>query len=139
MPRQQTPSFRRGDVLAARPLSQLAGGLAALQRSSNGFGVREALNLRCVIIGSLTAPADTLDVPTTCVVAILRIKSNGRLRVTEERLTVCNFTPGLTAEDGTYAKIEMLDGLWEVYWVDCEPQAALDGLDPEPDPGGGEA
>lgn len=89
---------------------------------------------RVAVIDSLAAPSSVIGTPTTCVCAVLAYNSStGMLEVTDERITATNFTKSLTAVDGTYGLIRYI-GVWEIYWVDCEPDTALEGLDPEPTP-----
>lgn len=86
---------------------------------------------RVVIIGSLTAPSSANVAPTSCVCAVLqRNATTGVLTASALRITAKNYSPGLTGADGTYAKVEWLEGCWEVYWVDCNPSAGLTGLTP---------
>ncbi len=89
--------------------------------------------LRIAIIGTLTAPVTSDLVPTSCVGAILDYDTDGSLKATDDRVTFKNFDSTLTAEDGTYAKIEKLAGQWEIYWVACEPTPAWEGLEEVPD------
>lgn len=93
---------------------------------------------RVAIIGGIAAPSAVLGTPTTCVCAVLRLnRDSGQLEVTDDRITVTNFSKGLSAVDGTYGKAEF-DGVWELYWVDCSASSDLTGLNPTPTPEVGE-
>ena len=86
-------------------------------------------SVRVVIIGSLTAPATSDATPTSGNAAVLkRNKSNGKLEVTTKRIAFKNADASLTATDGTYAKIELIDGIWDCYWVACSATTAWMGL-----------
>ncbi len=93
---------------------------------------------RVAIIGGISAPSTVLGTPTSCVCAVLKLNmTTGQLEATNERITVKNFSKYLSAVDGTYGKAE-LDGVWELYWVDCGPSSDLMGLNPTPTPEVGE-
>lgn len=88
-------------------------------------------HLRVAVIGSLTAPTSATGTPTTCPCAVLsRNPTTGVLSATAGRVTITNYSPGLTAVDGTYALAEDKGGCWELYWVDCGASTGLTGLSP---------
>lgn len=96
--------------------------------------VRFAANemARVVIIGGLTAPANSAAAPTTCVCGMLRRNvTTNVLTTTDDRITALNWTSANTAADGTYAIAKFI-GVWEIIWVDCNPTAAWEGLDEVP-------
>jgi len=86
-------------------------------------------HVRVVIIGSLTAPVTSDATPTSGTAAVLkRNTSNGKLEVTSQRIAFKNVDASLTATDGTYAKLELIDGIWDCYWVACSATTAWTGL-----------
>lgn len=131
-----------GSILGPNAIRQLREDhkkLSRLRISQTGFEQSRQISpqrKRVAIIGSLAAPTAVLGTPTSCVCAVLRLNvSTGKLEVTDERITVFNFSKGLTAVDGTYGKAEF-DGVWELYWVDCSASSDLTGISPTPEVGG---
>lgn len=88
---------------------------------------------RVAIIGTLAAPTGVLSTPTTCVAAVLSLNPTTKLlTVTDERITVHNYDPSVTAEDGMYGKVEF-QGVWELYWLSCSPSTGLTELEENPE------
>jgi len=89
---------------------------------------------RIAVVGELSAPTSSVDeAPTEGIGAILqRSASTGELSITDERVDFVNYTPDFTASDGTYGIVLWIDGIWELIWLACDVDTALDGLDPDP-------
>lgn len=108
----------------------------SLNHQADVCGDAQPPRKRVAIIDGLAAPTSSTGAPTTCVCAVLkRNVTTGQLETTDERITVTNFSIGLTVADGTYGKAEYDGGVWELYWVDCGPSTGLTGLNPEPEAG----
>ena len=83
-------------------------------------------NGRPAVIGSaLTAPASSLVTATSCTVYFLELQTNGTQVLNETAQTAYNDDPEVTAEVGTYCRLEFLNGRWMFYYMGCETQAAL--------------
>ena len=89
---------------------------------------------RVIIVGTLPAPV--AGVPGTGIAAGVKYKKDapgkGKMVATDTRYNIVNYDSRLTASDGTFAKIELLEGKWDCYWVGCGPETGLTGLDPTP-------
>lgn len=87
---------------------------------------------RVVIIGDLAAP--TGDTPTTGLAAGLDYDPTTKaISANSKRYPFFNFDRDLTAEDGTFAKIEVCEGIWDCYWVGCSPMYGFTGLPEDPE------
>jgi hypothetical protein len=126
--RPEIPGFAKGDQLKAADLQTLSHAVASLLRSSSP-ALHHPLNLRVAVIGSLAAPTSAATDPTQCTCAVLLFDpSTEKLTPTARRIIAHNFSAGLTAQDGTYGKVEW-DGVWEIYWCDCRPTPEFVGLE----------
>lgn len=87
---------------------------------------------RVVIIGTLTAP--TGATPTTGLAAGLDYDPTTKaITANDKRYALYNWDRDLSAEDGTFAKIEICEGLWDCYWVGCGPMYGFTGLPEDPE------
>jgi hypothetical protein len=87
---------------------------------------RYPISGRPAVIGSaLTAPVSSLAVATSCTVYFLEFQSDGTHELNETAQTAYNDDPDVTAEIGTYCRVERLDGRWMIYYLGCDTQAAL--------------
>ena len=86
---------------------------------------RRAVNRAAVIATDLTAPASSLAVATSCTIYFLDIQSNGTRVLNTTSDTAYNDDPDLTADTGTYCRVEKLDGRWMIYYLGCAAQDAL--------------
>jgi hypothetical protein len=88
--------------------------------------------IRVAIIGSLAAPTSATGTPTSCTAAVLKMDPvTKQLSDSGKRVTLHNYSTDLECDDGTYGKAEF-DGVWELYWVNCTPDATLQDLPTEP-------
>ena len=86
----------------------------------------ESYRHRPAVIGSaLAAPASSLVPATSCTVYFLELQSDGTQVLNETPYTAYNDDPEVTAEVGTYCRLEPLNGRWMVYYLGCDPQQAL--------------
>jgi hypothetical protein len=86
----------------------------------------ESYRHRPAVIGSaLTAPVSSLAVATSCTVYFLELQTNGTQVLNETAYTAYNDDPEVTAEVGTYCRLEFLNGRWMIYYLGCDLQAAL--------------
>ena len=86
----------------------------------------ESYRHRPAVIGSaLTAPASSLAVATSCTVYFLELQTNGTQVLNETAYTAYNDDPEVTADVGTYCRLEFLNGRWMFYYMGCDTQAAL--------------
>jgi len=89
-------------------------------------------HLRVVIIGTLTAP--TGATPTTGIAAGLDYDPTTKsITANDKRYAFYNFDRDLSAEDGTFAKIEICEGIWDCYWVGCGAMYGFTGLPEDPE------
>jgi len=81
---------------------------------------------RPAVIGSaLTSPASSLAVATSCTVYFLDLQTNGTQVLNETAYTAYNDDPEITADVGTYCRLQWLNGRWMIYYLSCDTQAAL--------------
>ena len=85
-----------------------------------------------IIVGSLTAPLADGTPGTGIAAGITYDPDNGKMIATDIRYAIVNYDPGLTASDGTFAKIETMDGTTDCYWVGCGPVPGMTGLVADP-------
>ena len=96
------------------------------------FAINECVRRRVVIIGSLAAP--TTAVPTTGLAAGLDYDPTTKeITANDERYIIHNWDDSLTADDGTFAKIEYMEGAWDIYWASCSPKEGFTGLPEDPE------
>ena len=88
--------------------------------------VVESYRRRPAVIGStLAAPTSSLVTATSCTVYFLELQSDGTQVMNETPYTAYNDDPEVTAEIGTYCRLETVNGRWMIYYLGCDPQAAL--------------
>ena len=81
---------------------------------------------RPAVIGStLTAPASSLAVATSCTVYFLELQTDGTQVLNETAYTAYNDDPEVEADVGTYCRLEWLNGRWMIYYLGCDIQSAL--------------
>lgn len=121
-------------VLGNKAIQQLRIGLKKLDRlgvpgqsAATVPRVSGVNRRRVVIVGTLDPAAG--DTPSQGIAAGLRYDPDTRvIEATDERFELWNWDDSLTAEDGTFAKIEWLDGAWDIYWLGCGPKSGFTGL-----------
>lgn len=87
---------------------------------------------RPAVIGSaLTAPASSLAVATSCTIYFLERQSDGTQELNTTAETAYNDDPEITADVGTYCRVESLNGRWMIYYLGCDIQSALVAVVPE--------
>ena len=86
---------------------------------------RRGTNRPAVIGSTLTAPASSLVAATTCTVYFLELQSDGTQVLDETPYTAYNDDPEVTADIGTYCRLEVLNGRLMIYYLGCDVQAAL--------------
>lgn len=102
------------------------------QRRGNGAASRAAIRREfrfATLASGITAPASCLA-PTENTVARLRWKvSTGGLIITADRPTVWNFDKGVSTSDvGHYGVAQLIDGVWEIISLSCDPFSELEGI-----------
>ena len=86
----------------------------------------ESYRHRPAVIGStLTAPASSLAVATSCTVYFLELQTDGTQVLNETAYTAYNDDPEVEADVGTYCRLEWLNGRWMIYYLGCDIQSAL--------------
>lgn len=86
---------------------------------------------RVVIIGTLAAP--TSATPTVGLAAGFDYDPTTKeVSANDKRYIIFNWDRDLSAEDGTFAKIETCEGLWDCYWAGCSPMYGFTGLPEDP-------
>lgn len=89
-------------------------------RSSNG-------RLQVVLTTDLMAAVNTKRDPSTATARILRRKTDGDLTLSTDSITIVNRFTQISVDAGTYAKVEMIDGEWQLYAADCPGGSASSG------------
>ncbi len=126
-------------VFGDKAVQQLRIGLKKLNRlgvpgQSGGIVPRQPGDnrRRVIIVGTLAAA--TTATPTTGIAAGLRYNpTTMAISATTERYEIMNFDPHVSAADGTFAKIEFVEGAWDCYWVGCGPKSGFTGLPADPE------
>jgi len=78
-----------------------------------------------VIASTLSAPASSLAVATTCTVYFLILQADGTQELSTNPETAYNDDPEVTADIGTYCRLEWLNSRWMIYYMGCDVQSAL--------------
>ena len=86
-------------------------------------GVVKSQKRQAILTNDLLAAVDTLTDPSTAEADLLNLKANGDLELSGERVTVVNRFENISIDEGTYIKIEWIDGEWQPYAADCGPQS----------------
>jgi hypothetical protein len=89
-------------------------------RSRGGGGRRSA-----VIGSALSAPSSSLVAATSCTIYFLELQSDGTQELNPTAGTVYNDDPEVTAEVGTYCRVETLNGRLMIYYLGCNIQDDL--------------
>lgn len=85
-----------------------------------------AIERQPAVIGTtLTAPASSLVAATSCTVYFLDFQSDGTQSLNVTPYTAYNDDPDLSADIGTYCRLERLNGRWMIYYLGCHAQSAL--------------
>ena len=120
-----------GAQLGAKALKQVAQAIRDNERRMrnappefDGFS-SEQVRRPAVIGSTLTAPASSLAAATNCTVYFLVRQLAGTQVLNSSAYTAYNDDPEVTAEIGTYCRLEFLNGRWMIYYIGCEPQQAL--------------
>lgn len=88
--------------------------------------VYESYRHRPAVIGTtLTSPASSLAAATSCTVYFLDFQSDGTQSLNVTPYTAYNDDPDLSADIGTYCRLERLNGRWMIYYLGCHAQSAL--------------
>jgi len=78
---------------------------------------------QAVLQEDLLAAVDSFTDPSTALAEIIRRKADGDLELSGEVVTVVNRFENISIDEGTYIKIEWIDGEWQPYAADCGPQS----------------
>ena len=95
------------------------------QPAPRGRWMQGQVNRAAVIGTALTAPASSLVAATSCTVYFLDLQSDGTQVLNTDAVTAYNDDPEVTADIGTYCRVEVLNGRWMIYYLGCDVQAAL--------------
>lgn len=82
---------------------------------------RTTRRVQCLLTEHLYAANNTRNDPSSAVARVFRRKNNGKLRLTNDRITVVNRFMEISVDEGTYCKAEWIDGEWQLYAADCAP------------------
>jgi len=128
MPDDRTYGFSVDDASA---LLQTIGGVESVQPevSPRGAQTQWAVN-----IGSLAPASHPLTGHTTGVAAVLRVKDDGDLEITDDRRSFVRRDASGTIADGTLIQLASVSGRLTIVWADCEPHPDLEDLEAEPLP-----
>jgi len=126
MPDDRTYGFNRDD---AGELLQMIGGSEGLQPE---VSQRSSQAAWAVNIGSLASATHPLTGEASGVAAVLRVKDDGDLEITDDRRDFVRRDASGTIADGTLIQLASVSGRLTIVWADCEPHASLTGLDPTP-------
>jgi len=81
---------------------------------------------RSAVIGSaLSAPSSELVAATTCTIYFIELQADGTSELNPTSATAYNDDPEVTADVGTYCRVEPLNGRWMFYYLRCDVSAAL--------------
>lgn len=77
--------------------------------------------VQCLLTEHLYTAVSSRNDPSSAVARVFRRKPNGKLRLTNQRITVVNRFMEISVDEGTYCKAEWIDGEWQLYAADCNP------------------
>ena len=83
----------------------------------------QQLRRQAILQSDLLAAVDTLTDPSTAQATILQGNGSGDLELSDIVVTVVNRFENISIDEGTYIKIEWIDGEWQPYAADCGPQS----------------
>ena len=83
--------------------------------------------LQGILSEDLYAAVNTKRDPSTAIVRILRRKSDGDLKLTEEEKTIVNRFEDISVDAGQYIKFEWMDGEWQPYAANCPKESSSSG------------
>lgn len=86
-------------------------------------GVVRTQRRQAVLQSDLLAAVDTFTDPSTAYAELLQLNAAGDLELSGERVLVVNRFENISIDEGTYIKIEVIDGEWQPYAADCGPQS----------------
>jgi hypothetical protein len=116
---ERTYGFNRDDATSL--IQSIGNG----ESSYSEIRPRGGVNRPAVIGSALSAPASSLVSATSCTIYFLELQDDGSHEVNTTSDTAYNDDPEVTAEIGTYCRVEPLNGRWMIYYLGCDPQAAL--------------
>jgi hypothetical protein len=80
---------------------------------------------RAVLGGDLGSPVSSLAEYTFCTMYFLRLKADGTSEIVPDSFVGYNDDPSLSGIRGTYCRVQILDGIWRVYYMGCDEQSEL--------------
>ena len=82
-----------------------------------------SIHRQAILTADLMAAVDMLTDPSTAQARILIGNGSGDLVLSDDSVTVVNRFENISIDEGTYIKIEWIDGEWQPYAADCGPQS----------------
>ena len=122
MPDDRTYGFNVDD--AAALLQSIGTGESTYQETRPRGG---SARVQVVLTSDLMAAVNTKRDPSTATARILRRKTDGDLTLSTDSITIVNRFTQISVDAGTYAKVEMIDGEWQLYAADCPGGSASSG------------
>lgn len=117
-----------GQPMPVRRIS--AGRQIAVPCGRHGLCVQDA-TFWAVNVGTLAAATHPLTGHSEGVAAVLGVKTDGDLEITDGRLPFVN-RDGNAVSDGTLIQLQYCSGTLTIVWAACEAHAALEGLEVAP-------
>ena len=117
---RQPPEFKRGQVLTAAALNQLAQAVAAILARFTGPQAIEPLQLQGKLDGDLDAATSCADSPGTATLSVWQKNSSGNYEDSGRNVEVVNRFENLNFKSGQIMRVGWIDGEWQPTAADCE-------------------
>ena len=116
---RKPPEFKRGQVLTAAALNQLAQSVAAILNRFQGNQVQGEI-LTGKLDADLNAATSFATSPGTALLSVWVKDSNGDYTETTRNITVTNRFENLNFVSGQILRVQWIDGEWQPVAADCE-------------------
>lgn len=131
-PLRQLSGTTWADTVQPVPVRKIsAGNQIAWPVGANGLCVQDPV-FWAVNIGTLDPATHPLTGHAEGVAAVLAVKDDGNLEITDQRLDFVRRDNAEIIADGTLIQLGYCSGTLTIVWAACEPHPDLEDLDPTP-------
>lgn len=129
-PLRELNGIEWSDTVQPVPVRRITNGnQIAIPVGSNGLCVQDT-EFWAVNIGTLAVATHPLTGHTEGVAAVLKVKADGDLEISEDRLDFVRRDGSGEIADGTLITLGYVSGTLTIKWADCQAHEDLEGLDP---------
>ena len=131
-PLRELNGIEWADTVQPVPVRRITNGnQIAWPVGANGLCVQDSA-FWAVNIGTLDPATHPLTGHSEGVAAVLAVKDDGTLEITDDRLDFVRRDEAHVIADGTLIQLAYVSGTLTIVWASCEPHADLEDLDPTP-------